>query len=327
MALSTTSRRAWLLSLPSMSPNFCQARRFDNSQFLSDKSASKLSRPLPKGAWDSHMHVVDPVRFPLAVDAQYKPHPHTIKDAKNFYSDLGIRNMVFVQPSIYGDDNSCMLEALEHVTPKHGRAVVQFDPETIDNKTMEKWHAIGVRGVRVNLVSVGRELSDEELRKELQSYAEVLKPFNWVMELYIPLKLALPMANIVPELGIKVCIDHFASPVLPKPYDTTRTIHPYDMKGFASLINLLQGGRTWVKMSAPYRLSRDPEMRDLDAIGKELIIKGSKRVVYATDWPHTRFENIDSVPFIEKCIEWCGNDGNLINRLFRDNAEELWDID
>jgi predicted TIM-barrel fold metal-dependent hydrolase len=309
-----------------MSPYICQARSFSNSQFLASNSPSKLSRPLPEGTWDSHMHIVDPERFPLAADAQYRPHPHTIKDAKNFYSGLQIRNMVFVQPSIYGNDNSCMLEALEHVTPKHGRAVVQFDPETIENKTMEKWHAMGVRGVRVNLVSVERELSDEELRKELQSYAKVLKPLGWVMELYIPLKLALPLANIVPELGIKVCIDHFGSPVLPTPYEPGRTIHPYDMKGFASLINLLQGGHTWVKMSAPYRLSRDPKMRDLDAIGKELIIKASKRVVYASDWPHTRFENIDSKPFIEKCFEWCGHDERLISRLFRDNAKELWQI-
>jgi predicted TIM-barrel fold metal-dependent hydrolase len=272
------------------------------------------------------MHVVDPGRFPLAAHAQYKPHPHTLADGKAFYSQFGIQNMVLVQPSIYGNDNSCMLEALEELTPKHGRAVVGLDPKTIDYETMEKWHALGVRGARLNLVSVGRELTEDELRAELESYARVLKPFRWVLQLYIPLRLALPLVNIVPGLGIKVCVDHFGSPVLPEHPDSSGTIYPYDMQGFASLVSLLQAGNTWVKLSAPYRLSKDPEMRDLNPIGRELILKAGNRVVYATDWPHTRFENIDSVPFIEKCFEWCGGEEDSINRLFRVNAEELWDV-
>ncbi|OAL32593.1 hypothetical protein AYO20_07903 [Fonsecaea nubica] len=271
------------------------------------------------------MHVVDPTRFPLAADAQYRPHPHTLTDAKAFYAQYGIENMVLVQPSIYGDDNSCMLEALEQLTPKHGRAVVVLDPETIDAETLEKWHALGVRGARLNLVSVSRDMTEDELRAELQSYARVLRPFDWVLQLYVPLKLALPLLNVVPDLGIRICIDHFGSPVLPEPFDPSTTVYPYDMRGFASLVNLLQDGRTWVKLSAPYRLSKDPEMRDLDPIGRELIIKGADRVVYATDWPHTRFENINPMPFIEKCYEWCNGDATLIEKLFRTNAEKLWD--
>ncbi|EXJ66844.1 uncharacterized protein A1O5_10039 [Cladophialophora psammophila CBS 110553] len=272
------------------------------------------------------MHVVDPTRFPLTANAQYKPHPHTLADAKAFYSKYGIENMVLVQPSIYGDDNSCMLEALDELTPQHGRAVVGLNPETIDTETLEKWHAIGVRGARLNLVSVSREVNEDELRAELQSYAKALRPFNWVLQLYVPLKLALPLVHIVPDLGVKVCIDHFGSPVLPQQFDPSVTIYPYDMKGFASLVNLLQDGRTWVKLSAPYRLSKDPEMRDLDPVGRELVIKGADRVVYATDWPHTRFENIDSEPFIEKCYEWCNDDPALVEKLFRTNAEKLWDV-
>ena len=272
------------------------------------------------------MHVVDPDRFPLAANAQYKPPPHTLADGRAFYSELGIENSVLVQPSIYGNDNSCMLEALEELTPKHGRAIVGLDPRTIDRETMKTWHAMGVRGARLNLVSVGREVNEDELRAELENYARVLKPFNWVLQLYIPLKLAISLVNIVPELGVKVCIDHFGWPTLPQPFDSSRTIYPYDMPGFASLVSLLQAGNIWVKLSAPYRLSKDAQMRDLKSIGKELIIKGGHRVVYATDWPHTRFENIDSQLFIEKCFEWCNGDDVAIDKLFRSNAEDLWDV-
>ncbi|EXJ90276.1 hypothetical protein A1O1_03375 [Capronia coronata CBS 617.96] len=291
-------------------------------------NASKLSRPLPKGTWDSHMHVVDPTRFPLDPSAKYRPQAHTLADAKTFYSsfDSGIENMVLVQPSIYGTDNSCMLEALYELTPKHGRAVVGLDPATIQGDTLQEWHDAGVRGARVNMLSLGREcVTESELRAELEAYAAVLRPLGWLLELFIPLKMAITLEKIVPDLGVKVCVAHFGAPPLPQPYDPSRAIDPYAITGFASLIDLLKKGDTWVKLSAPYRISHDPEMRDLDAIGREFILQGPDRVVYASDWPHTRFDNIDPVPFIEKCFEWCGNETGLIEKLFRSNAEELWD--
>lgn len=232
--------------------------------------------------------------------------------------------MVIVQPSIYGNDNSCTLQALRDLSPQHGRAVVQFDPERIDEKTLREWHEIGVRGVRVNLVSVGREMSGSELRGELKRYADIIRRFDWVLQLYIPLKLARELEDVIPDLGIKVCIDHFGSPTLPE-YDPSKELKPYDLPGFESMVKLLQGN-TWVKISGQYRVSKDPEYRDLNLIGRELIKEASKRVVYATDWPHTRFENIDSVPFIEMCYEWCGAGTAHAERLFKTNAEELWDV-
>ena len=74
------------------------------------------------------MHVVDPRVFPLSKDAQYQPSPHTLDDAHAFLNQLGIEKMVIVQPSIYGNDNSCTLDGLRRLGTTHGRAVVQFDP-------------------------------------------------------------------------------------------------------------------------------------------------------------------------------------------------------
>ena len=271
------------------------------------------------------MHIVEPDKFPLHADAKYKPHPHTLADAKTFFDKFGIQNMVIVQPSIYGNDNSCTLQALKELTPKHGRAVVQFDPKTVTDRELQQWHDLGTRGVRVNLVSVGREMSPPELRQELGEYAKRIRPFDWVLQLYIPLKMCKALQDVVPDLGVKVCIDHFGSPSLPDPYDPSKAIKPYELLGFESLVRLLQK-QTWVKMSGQYRISKDPEYRDLDALGRELIKEAPNRAVYATDWPHTRFEGIDSVPFVEKCYEWCGEGTGVIEKLFRTNAEELWDV-
>ena len=299
-----------------------KANLLHGNTFSTTFSSASLLRPLPDGTIDSHMHVIEPERFPLSASAQYKPKPHTLEDAYAFYKPLGIKKMVFVQVSPYGNDNACLIDALRQAGPENGRGVVQFDPTTIKRTTLEDWHEAGVRGVRVNLVSVGRSVAFEELKRELVAYAKVIAPLDWVLDLYVPLALTQELEKIVPELGVKVCIDHFASPPLSDPEQGSLS----SMQGFKSLFNLLKGGQTWLKFSAPYRISKDPEYRDLEPLAKLLLRDASDRVVYATDWPHTRFEHIDTAHFVNKCFQWTNSDESVTKKLFRTNAEELWDI-
>ncbi len=102
---------------------------------------------------------------------------------------------------------------------------------------------------------------------------------------------------------------------------------PYALPGFAALIRLLEAGHTFVKLSALYRISKRADLRDPEPVAKEIIrVAGKTRVVFATDWPHTRFEGLDIRPFIEKVLDWCDDDSNLAERLFRGNAEDLWGV-
>jgi predicted TIM-barrel fold metal-dependent hydrolase len=289
---------------------------------------STLAQRIPAGAWDSHMHVVDPERYPLSPTAQYRPHAHGLADyARVIGADLGIKNAVLVQPSIYGTDNSCLLDALRELTPKHGRGVVEIDPAVITQGQLEEWHSIGVRGVRVNLKSVGKVLSQQELRAELSRYADVIRPLDWVLQIYLPLSMVSYLEPVVPDLGVKFCIDHFGSPELSPTFDPANPLDPNSLPGFDSLLNLLKSGTTWVKISAPYRLTKDPRMRDLEIVAKTFMRHARDRVVYSTDWPHTRFENIDPKPFAEFLLQWCNGNQSLVRRLFRTNAEKLWDVE
>jgi predicted TIM-barrel fold metal-dependent hydrolase len=169
-----------------------------------------------------------------------------------------------------------------------------------------------------------------ELSATLQQYANVIRPLDWVLQLYVPLKMVADLENIVPELGVRVCVDHFGQPTLPgpgskDPYSTTAD--PYALQGFGPLIKLLKQGRTYVKLSAPYRISKQEGQRDLEPLARELLqVAGKRSVVFATDWPHTRFEGLDIKPFMEKVLEWCGDDLELVERLFRGNAEDLWGV-
>lgn len=122
---------------------------------LSTRGQLPLERKMMPQSWDSHMHVVDPQRYPLSTNAVYTPSSHTLSQAFAFHETSGIQKFVLVQPSIYGNDNTCLLDALKQLGPRRGRGVVTFAPDTIQRKTLDEWHGLGVHSVRVNLKSVG----------------------------------------------------------------------------------------------------------------------------------------------------------------------------
>jgi predicted TIM-barrel fold metal-dependent hydrolase len=186
-----------------------------------------------------------------------------------------------------------------------------------------KWHKIGVRGVRLNLSSNGRTIETDELESLLQRYADAIRSLNWVLQVYIPMALIASLEAIIPRLNVRFCIDHLGHPGL----GSYRGTDPYQLPGFPSLARLLNGGHVFVKLSAPYRLSHLEDQKDLEPVAKEVLrLGGQFRVVFATDWPHTRFEGLDIRPWMERVLDWCNDDQALIERIFRGNAEDLWSV-
>ena len=61
---------------------------------------------------------------------------------------LGISRNVLIQPSFYGTDNRCTLDAVELLGRDHSRAVVVID-ERVDDAQLQQMHAQGARGEAV----------------------------------------------------------------------------------------------------------------------------------------------------------------------------------
>lgn len=268
------------------------------------------------------MHVTSP-DYPLATNAAYKPSLHSLDHAMKFEKSVGIKNIVLVQPSIYGNDNSCLLDALKEIGPVHGRGVVGFDPETIQQSTLQEWHELGVRGVRLNLKSTNAKFTKESLTKTLRQYAEIVKPLNWVIELFIAMDSIPLLEEIIPTLDAKFCIAHFGAPDL-NGSKVSYPLDPFSLPGFQSLANLTRDTRTWVKLSAAYRFDPDDQMRGIESVAKKLLETSGHRAVFATDWPHTRFEGLDVKPFVSRCLDWTDEFG-LTDAVFSENAKALWD--
>src|SRR5581483_10529334 len=89
----------------------------------------------PPDACDAHFHVFGPAeRYAYCTDIRYKPPYEPLEAYLKLANRLGFKRYVFVQPSAYGFDNSCMLDAMRELDPKCRRGIIDLD----ETKTRDK---------------------------------------------------------------------------------------------------------------------------------------------------------------------------------------------
>ena len=242
-----------------------------------------LARPglrLPAGACDSHCHVfADPERHPFIAQRSYTPAVVTLDDYEAVMRTFGIERAVLVQPSVYGTDNTVLSEALQR-RPERLRGVAVVAPD-IPDAALERLHAAGVRGVRINLAYPGGlpVTAISELGRRIA-------PLGWHVQLLIEIENTPDLAKLVAGAGVPVVIDHFG---LCRP-----DLGP-EAPGFQALLRLVADGLCWVKLSAAHRLPGGPHSDDvLQRVVDRLIEAGPARLLWATDWPHVDY--YDAVP-------------------------------
>src|SRR3990172_9956542 len=105
----------------------------------------------PPLSCDSHFHVFGPAeRYPYGTDIRYQPPLAPLGEYLKLARHLGVERHVFVQPSAYGRDNACMLDAMRELGPEKCRGIVDID-ENAPDAEIERLNRAGVRGVRINV--------------------------------------------------------------------------------------------------------------------------------------------------------------------------------
>lgn len=284
-------------------------------------------KALPALACDCHVHVFDPARFPYAPKRSYTPGPATVTDLLCFKSILGVDRVVLVQPSVYGADNRCMVDALRKIGPARARGVAVVDLHNVSEEELDHLHANGVRSARLNLEVKGESRVDAAV-EQLCAAERVLARRGWSVQLYADLPLIARLAGTMANLKIRVMLDHFAGAKVAKDpvqhYDTLRA--------------LTGTGNVFIKLSAPYRASaRAPTYDDLAGIVQALVGGDAKGLVWATDWPHTgssgaRTGDLGKIePFrkekdgrtLDRLYDWVPDDA-LRKKIFVDNPGEFY---
>lgn len=243
----------------------------------------------PPLSCDCHFHIFGPYdRFPLDAGRHYDPPAALIPAYLRMAEALGIGRMVIVQPSVYGTDNECSLDAAERFGLDRARVVAVVD-DSFDDAALRAMHARGTRGVRFNAVSGNGTPLDQ-----LDTLARRIAPLGWHLQVYAEGHQLPDLAPRLAALPVPVVIDHMGG---------VRTAEGVNGAGFQALLRLLGGPRTYVKLCG-YRISSaGPPFADVAPFARALLDAAPDGCLWGTDWPHPSLST------------WMPEDGALFDLL------------
>lgn len=230
---------------------------------------------MPAGAIDVHNHIVGPQsKYPMAANRTYTPPEASVAQLRALRTQLGVAKNVIVQPSFYGFDNSCLVDALTELgASARGVAVVPLD---VPDAELQRLASKGVTGVRLNLATFG--ISDPKAAADaIHAFAPRFAPLDWHIQINTGLGVIDGLAPMIGDVKVPIVFDHIGNA------DAAQGVN---QKGFGALVELVKARNTYVKLSAPYNLSKRSDWADVVPLAKTLIAAGPDRMLWGTNWPH-----------------------------------------
>jgi len=225
--------------------------------------------------------------------------PGTTAEYRKLRARLGITRTVIVQPSAYGNDNRCTLEAMKALADAdhQTRGVAIVLPGDSDAE-IARLTAAGIRGIRYHLLSYGGVSWDT-----LNEMAARVASHGWHVQLQMDGREIAGREAMLKALPCDIVIDHIGRFMQPVAADDP---------AWLAMRRLVDGGRCWVKLSAPYHGSKTgaPRYEDAGATAIELIRAAPERMLYATNWPHPSLKNNlpDDAALLDLVNDWAGSD-------------------
>jgi 2-pyrone-4,6-dicarboxylate lactonase len=259
------------------------------------KAVRKPSIALPPSSCDCHAHICGPAaRYAYYEKRVYTPADCLLPDYRAMLKALGVERAVLVQPSFYATDNTVLVEALTEAGDNfRGIAVVTGD---VSDSELQRLHAVGVRGVRVNVVDT-REAKGVLPMEQLRALAERVRPLGWHMEFLAHVNEFPDLDRMFANFPVDVVFGHLGY---------VPTSEGVRSPGFQAFLRLLKERRAWVKLTGPYRISSgDYPFTDTNVFANALFDAAPDRIVWGTDWPHVKASWSIPMP----------NDGDLADLL------------
>lgn len=281
-----------------------------------DPNPSSPAFEVPAGAVDCHAHIFGPESaYPYSSARGYTPPDASLETYLSLHETLGgIDRAVLTQPSVYGTDNSCMLDALDEMGERC-RAIVAID-DSVSDQELENLHRRGVRGVRVNLVDKGGMQFDTI--DDVRRFTERIKDLGWHLEVLIKVHVFEDLRATLNGMAVDVSVGHLGY---------MSTDNGVDNPGFQEFLGLLRDGRCWVKVSGSYRVTASPATPydDVTPLAHALIDANEDRVLWGTDWPHPVFKG--NMPndgaLMDQLATWAPDEA-LRRKILVDNPKHLY---
>ena len=226
--------------------------------------------------WDTHTHAFGPPdRYRLISPRPYDPPAVTAADAMAMARSGGLDAVVWVHPSVYGMDNSATLDALA-AYPETSRAVIALPTDT-DQAALDRLHAAGVRGLRINLLAKGGTTL-----AALAAMDGEMRRLGWHVSAYLDAADAMTLDRLCEAVSVPVVLDHFGS------IGKGSTASVTDPASWLAMLRWMHAGRVWVKISAPYSVAGDaPDYDSLLPLLRAMGQTAADQMIFASNWPHT----------------------------------------
>jgi predicted TIM-barrel fold metal-dependent hydrolase len=261
------SRRDFLIAVGAAGVTALAARGIEAFATAS-QPGTPVDFVVPARACDCHVHIIgDGRRFPFAASRAYTPETASVAELRSLHRALHIERVVVVQPTVYGEDNSCLVDAIKQIGPSaRGIAVLRDNSSSAE---LDDLHRGGIRGIRIHF-ETAKPFDPAPVRVHFKAEAERIKGRGWHLEV-----VASSWADLE-ALGEEV--NAAADPVS---FDLgVLTLAGVEQSGLNTLVRLLRGGKTYVNIAGPYL---NP---NYDQIAKPLIAANPQRITWGSNWPH-----------------------------------------
>ncbi|UVH55694.1 amidohydrolase family protein [Variovorax paradoxus] len=289
-----------------------------SSQILTSttmRAPDTLARPsftVPAGACDSHVHVFESEdRYPHVDQPHYTLPDGPLTKLDAMCESLGLARYVIVQPSFYGTDNRCMLDALD-IAGERARGVAMV-ADSVTEDTLHDMHRRGVRALRLDLF-LRSGLPTAELVQYIQRSVRMTKALGWHLQFYTP---GWVVRDLIPYLGdidADFVIDHMG--YMLESDGLTR-------QDFDLLLKVLADGRGWMKLSGPYRVAKDGNFEKLRPLAHAIVDALPERTIWGSDWPHIPDGARDTGELLNLLAPWAP-DAPARQRILVDNPARLF---
>jgi len=265
----------------------------------------------PANSCDCHIHIYDPTKPVAPTAAGPGPAWANVGAYRAVQQRLGTTRAVVVQSTAYGLDNSCAVEAIAELglSQTRGVAVVGAD---VSEAELQRLTDAGMRGARFQMLP-GGALPWEAL----EPVAAKIAAFGWHIQLQMDGRLLAERETQLKRLPGTLVIDHVGKFLEPVPVE-----HP----GFRTLLRLLDGGKTWLKLAAAYETSKvgGPLYGDVGALAKAAVKAHPERMIWASNWPHVSVKDLpDDRSLLDLLLDWAP-DARIRQRILVDNPAEVY---
>jgi len=265
---------------------------------------------VPHGAIDTHMHFYDE-KVPAAPGTPLPGH-FDVEQYRALQKRLGLERVIVVQPNAYKDDNRVTLAAMKQLgSAAKGVAVVRPDVAEAELERLTKAGICAVRIMTLHGGMLGFDLMDAVMAR--------VHAVGWHANIQLDGRELPRYEAQIKRLPGNFVIDHtgkFLEPVSP------------DDAAFKSLLRLIDTGRCWVKLSAPYETSKTgaPKYEDVGRLAKALVKHAPSRMLWASNWPHPSARNPappKDEDLLDLLADWAP-DAKVQKKILTDNPAELY---